>query len=299
MSKVDTRTLEDALDGERNLIDVTTFSVKNDDKRVLQFPDEWFTVMTPLRGSFQIEGQDGPGRRSVILKPGEISKLAPGNPVQCLRAPQQRLRAEMACIHVSTRVVLHAMGERPADGVAPLHTLQVFDPHLASMAPALIRTLPSGGRYDFAISAAYYLAALLTRPHSDTPVQAGGLSGEQVTAVTRYMHEFIGADITLDDLAKQALLSRYHFIRRFTAATGKTPFRYLTDLRIDAARQALTVGSEPVSQVGRRYGFPSAANFTRVFRRYVGCSPSQYRQRLDFGPELCSLGMDGVGPAPG
>ncbi|MGP4052087.1 helix-turn-helix domain-containing protein [Streptomyces sp. 2A115] len=93
------------------------------------------------------------------------------------------------------------------------------------------------------------------------------------------MDENLSADITLDQLAKEAHLSRYHFLRRFSATTGKTPMQYLTELRIDAARHLLAVDRERISQVGRRCGFPNPENFARVFRKHVGCSPSQYRQR--------------------
>ncbi len=151
------------------------------------------------------------------------------------------------------------------------------------MAPILLDAQDAGTDDRYATSAAHYLAAYLLHPQRATPSRSGCLSPQQLRAVTAYMHEHLASVITLDDLAKEAALSRYHFIRLFAATTGKTPLQYLAELRIDTARQHLAVGTEPISQVGRRCGFPSPEHFARVFRKHVGCSPSQYRRRAATG----------------
>ncbi|MGV9853525.1 helix-turn-helix domain-containing protein [Streptomyces sp. NPDC003442] len=250
----------------------------------MQCPDEWFVIVAPLRGSCQIEGQDAYGRRTVSLVPGEISLIAPRNPVRLGHSPARRTAFEVACIRLSTQVLRHAFDMQPVkSGVGDpmeLHTLRAFDPHVASMAPLLLSALAAGASVNYLISAARYLAMHLVHPQSDVTQRRGGLTPEQLRTVTAYMNEHMNSDITLARLAEIVMLSRYHFIRQFSAATGKTPLRYLTELRIQAARQLLASdGNEPVSQVGRRCGFPNPANFARVFRKNVGCSPSQYRQR--------------------
>ncbi|MFC8194059.1 helix-turn-helix domain-containing protein [Streptomyces sp. NPDC060006] len=254
----------------------------NSDTLLYQLPADWFSILTLLRGSCRIEGQDSHGRRSIAFVPGDICRIAPNNLIRLSPTPPSRRPFEVACIRLPAEVLRSEMDTRPdiaTQDLSALQTLRFFDPHIASMAPALLGARNAGADDHYATSAAHYLAAYLLHPQRSTPSRSGCLSPEQQRAVTAYMHEHLASAITLDHLAKEAVLSRYHFIRRFAATTGKTPLQYLTELRIDTARQHLAVGSEPISQVGRRCGFPSPENFARVFRKHVGCSPSQYRRR--------------------
>lgn len=247
-----------------------------------QLPDEWFAVVTLLRGSCQIEGRDADGRRCVALGPGDICRVAPNHLVRLSRTPPGHAPFEVACLRFPTDVLRHGMEVWPSTAVrdlSVLHTLRVFDPHIASMASALLRARDSGADDDYAASAAHYLAACLLRSHSDTLPRKGGLSPERLLAVTTYIHEHLAGSISLEDLARQAELSRFHFNRLFTASTGRTPHQFVTDLRMDRARWWLEHSDESVAAVGRRCGCPNAKHFATVFRREVGCSSSVYRQQ--------------------
>ncbi|MFE0420712.1 helix-turn-helix domain-containing protein [Streptomyces tendae] len=147
------------------------------------------------------------------------------------------------------------------------------------MAEALLQARKTGAGERYTQSAAHYLAEYLLHPRRDTSPSAGGLSPEQLQTVTAFMRSNFSSSITLDRLAEEAGISRYHFLRRFSAATGKTPRQYLTELRIEAACYLLAVDNDPVSQVGRRCGFPNPEHFARVFRKHMGCAPSQYRKQ--------------------
>ncbi|GHE93897.1 AraC family transcriptional regulator [Streptomyces fumanus] len=255
---------------------------EENDTLTYQMSKDWFAIVTPLRGSCQIEGRDDSGRRRTTLMAGDICRIVPNNPVRLTRAPRERLPLEVAYIQMPAEILRHARDAQPTTTVrdlSTLHTLRAFEPHVASIMTEMLHARTTGAGDHYAASAARYLAAYLLHPRHRASPSAGGLSPEQLLAVTTYMEENLASNITLDQLAKEASISRYHFLRRFSTSTGKTPMRYLTELRIDAARHLLAVDSETISQVGRRCGFPNAENFARVFRRHVGCSPSQYRQR--------------------
>ncbi|MFB9689476.1 helix-turn-helix domain-containing protein [Amycolatopsis plumensis] len=252
------------------------------DTLLYQPSGDWFTILTLLRGSCRIEGQDSRGQRSSTLAPGDISRIAPNNLVRLSPASPGLRPFEVANIRLPVKLLRSEIGTRSgttAQDLTALHSLRSFDPHVASMASALLHARGLSEADPYTTSATRYLAAYLLLPQRATRSRSGCLSPKQLRAVTGYMHEHLASAITLDQLAREAGLSRYHFIRRFAASTEKTPLQYLAELRIDTARQHLAVGTEPISQVGRRCGFPTPENFARVFRRHVGCSPSQYRRR--------------------
>ncbi|MEV8442166.1 AraC family transcriptional regulator [Actinosynnema sp. NPDC051121] len=245
-------------------------------------PDEWFAIITPLRGSCQVEARDGDGRRRVTLVPGEVCRIAPGEPVRIRRLPPGNPPFELACAQLPTTIFREAARAHPTSAEEALrpHALKRLDLHLASMVSALVHARELGAGEDYAVSASRYLANYLLAPWTAEHQGTGGLKLDQLVEVIAYMKENLRENITLDRLAERAAVSRYHFVRRFSESVGETPLQYLIRLRVDAARYQLVADDEPVSQVGRRCGFQSPEHFARVFRKWVGCSPSQYRKRV-------------------
>lgn len=86
--------------------------------------------------------------------------------------------------------------------------------------------------------------------------------------------------ITLDDIARAALLSPYHFLRLFREAFGRTPGQYLTERRIEEARRLLRQTDLPIGVICGDVGFESHGSFTTLFHRRVGLPPTLYRQQL-------------------
>ncbi|MGC4099849.1 helix-turn-helix domain-containing protein [Ferruginibacter sp.] len=86
-----------------------------------------------------------------------------------------------------------------------------------------------------------------------------------------------GDKINLDDIADEAFFSKFHFIRLFKMAYGKTPHQYLTAVRIEQAKLMLQ-NNHPVTHVCFAVGFDSLSSFTGLFKRITGNSPSVYQQ---------------------
>jgi AraC-like DNA-binding protein len=78
-------------------------------------------------------------------------------------------------------------------------------------------------------------------------------------------------------MAQYAHLSRTIFTERFTRILGQPPMAYLTELRMELARELLLGSAETARQVARRAGYRSDAAFNRAFARYHGRSPGQWR----------------------
>jgi AraC-like DNA-binding protein len=113
-------------------------------------------------------------------------------------------------------------------------------------------------------------------PHDPDTVDR--LSRARVLLERRY-HE----PLTLEDLARAACYSRFHFLRLWKEAHGETPGRYLQRRRMLAARALLRDTDLPVTDVSRQVGFASLGTFSRTFRDETGLPPVQYRKRVFLG----------------
>lgn len=80
-------------------------------------------------------------------------------------------------------------------------------------------------------------------------------------------------------LARSASVSQAYFSRSFTSAFGETPHQYLMSRRMERAMALLRAGDLSVTEVCFAVGFSSLGSFSTQFRRFVGDSPSAYRQR--------------------
>jgi len=87
------------------------------------------------------------------------------------------------------------------------------------------------------------------------------------------------AALDLDQLARVAGVSKFHFVRSFEAAYGETPMRYLTRRRIERAQDLLRGANLTVTEVCMLVGFASLGSFSSRFTQLVGESPTAYRDR--------------------
>jgi AraC family transcriptional regulator len=80
--------------------------------------------------------------------------------------------------------------------------------------------------------------------------------------------------LSLKQMADEAGLSAFHFARLFRESTGVTPYQYVLDRRIAAAKLLLRSGNVTVAEVASSTGFSSDVNFVRAFRQRVGVTPA-------------------------
>lgn len=85
--------------------------------------------------------------------------------------------------------------------------------------------------------------------------------------------------LLLDQLAAEAGLSKFHFLRLFRAAYGVTPGEYVSQRRVERAQDLLRATNLTVTEVCHAVGFTSLGSFSARFRALVGESPSAFQQR--------------------
>jgi AraC-like DNA-binding protein len=92
-----------------------------------------------------------------------------------------------------------------------------------------------------------------------------------------FIDDQFSEQINLNQIAKEACISPYHFLRVFHKVYNKTPHRYLTEKRIDKAKELLRNDSMSVTEVCFDVGFESLGSFSALFNKRVGLSPVLYR----------------------
>lgn len=99
---------------------------------------------------------------------------------------------------------------------------------------------------------------------------------ERCRAAKRMIDEGCCGAIDLDGLAGGVFVSKFHFIRQFSRVYGRTPYRYLTERRMEVAKGLLAAGMS-VGNVCCRVGFSSVPSFSSLFKRFVGYPPGKMR----------------------
>lgn len=102
---------------------------------------------------------------------------------------------------------------------------------------------------------------------------------ETIRPALEYMAKNFREDITVEQLAELVHLSKSHFMRCFRQAVGIGAIEHLTQLRIQAACEALGDGREQIADIAFACGYSNLSNFNRQFLKRVGCSPKEYRKR--------------------
>lgn len=107
-----------------------------------------------------------------------------------------------------------------------------------------------------------------------------GHADEKVLTAQQRMEENFDRRISLDGLASELGISSRHFKRRFKSATGDSPLTYLQRVRIEAAKRKLETTRENITEITWQVGYADSNSFRRLFRKYTGLSPREYRERF-------------------
>ena len=92
-----------------------------------------------------------------------------------------------------------------------------------------------------------------------------------------FIESHFAQDITLDDVANAAGVSRYHMSRAFGVATGHSIMRYVRGRRLSEAARCLVNGAPDILTVALEAGYNSHEAFTRAFRDHFGLTPEMIR----------------------
>jgi AraC family transcriptional regulator len=238
-----------------------------------------FIVAYHSAGSRQVRAAcNGPWSDSTSI-PGMVSVIPPG------RRVEYRIEGNVSfcTIHIP-RTLLKGLSTS-AFVETPNFRFAFEDVFASSCIEILLRQARRDGYCDFpyvySVTRALILH-LMAGFRSDGPPNTRGNAPQdhrdaQIDSLLDYIDSSLGEPLTLDGLAERAAVSRAHFVRRFRAATGVSPHRYLVLRRIEKAKLLLRGSSLPLADIALSVGFSSQSHFTQVFHLATGQTPSQFR----------------------
>jgi len=180
---------------------------------------------------------------------------------------------------VSTRIEISGVGKRLFSALPVSLSIELSeDPSLASVVSPLIEEVirpRCGGQAVFQRLCEVLVIRLLRHALEGEKIHTGllnGLSDRRIAQALVAIHEAPGQAWTLERLAETAGMSRTQFAVTFKNLVGTTPMTYLSNWRLDIARDELAAGRQ-VKVVANLCGFSSPASFSRAFAKRFGAPP--------------------------
>jgi AraC-like DNA-binding protein len=258
---------------------------------------ECYTLAVVISGSghCDVDGQVIP------LHKGELLLLAPGCKAK-LAAGHHSLHLYLIAVRISSMAMPGSLSQ-PNDRL-PIK----FVAHGACAVASTIAQLAMQLHSEQAASAgASYLQAqsqllgcieCLLNPDE---TGAGAYDSEQLVKQTiAYIHQHYGEPLTVKQLAEYAHLEQRQYTRLFHKLTGSTPLDYLTECRLNRAKELLMLTDDQVIRIAHKSGYRDEYYFNRRFKEVVGVSPGRYGRggasykricAMQFIGELLELGL--------
>lgn len=221
----------------------------------------------------------------------DIETFDPAYPIHDDARSQSRIHKEEAAhdaLIFSCCMALELGGMQPLIAAMPevmrVSTIMETSPEIQPMLDAMEResTMLQAGHAGILARLAEVVAALVIRGWvasgcGNATGWVGALQDPRLSKAIVMMHKHPGRNWTVATLASEAGNSRSVFAHRFLMATGVSPLRYLTDLRMRLALHSLKHEGQPLEAVASELGYGSLAAFSRAFKRSTGLTPGAVR----------------------
>lgn len=237
-----------------------------------QHDDNLLIYCVAGRGELRTKGANG------AVRAGDVALIPQG--VQHAYAADTKQPWTIYWCHFTgetARAFIHHLGyetEHPISAVGVSPTLTANFKSLLSIA----RTGYSAAAF---IHAANQLRQILTFLASEIKsVNARNRHNFNLQSIHNFMLEQIGQPLDLDSLAATSSLSKYHFSSKYKKLTGYPPIKHFLNMKIEHACHLLDSGTMSVKEIAAQVGYDDALYFSRLFRKTVGLSPTEYRRSI-------------------
>lgn len=103
---------------------------------------------------------------------------------------------------------------------------------------------------------------------------------KRLEKIYQYVEKNYGNDISLKEAANNVNLSEFHFSHFFKKTTGMSFKQFLSSFRIKKAEWLLINSNDSITEIAFKSGFNSVKTFNRVFKKFKGCSPTDYKKAI-------------------
>jgi AraC family transcriptional regulator len=201
--------------------------------------------------------------------------------------PAAEFEQELGIIHLYLDPI--SLGSAAFESIDPdrielRQHLQVRDPLIQQLGLSLkyeLETNATDSRLYAETVATMLSVHLLKRYSVRQPMMqlpTGGLSAHSLKVAIDYINDNLDRSISLAEIAVIVKLSPHYFATLFKQSTGIAPHQYLTQCRIEKAKQYLAKPHLSIVQVSELVGFQSQSHFAKVFRQHVGLTPKLYQK---------------------
>jgi AraC family transcriptional regulator len=176
------------------------------------------------------------------------------------------------------------LGVSRIDGLAIAPGVAVNDPVVVNLGPCLLSAIerPEEANTMFVQHVAIALHTHLAQRYGGMRIPrtsgSGSLTPWQLRLTRDTINAHLDGGVSLARLARDCGLSVSHFARAFTCSTGLPPHRWLTQRRVDRAKDLMRSTKTPLAEIALACGFSDQGHFTRVFSHVAGATPSQWRR---------------------
>jgi AraC family transcriptional regulator len=172
------------------------------------------------------------------------------------------------------------------DKIELLPVLKTYDPQIEQLTKLLFWEMQNnslGGKLYLESLKQVLVIHLLRNYSVFEPVfrkYNNGLPPYKLRQTIEYIQAYLDRDLSLKVMAEQIGMSRSYFAVRFKQAMGIPPHQYVNQQRIEKAKQLLKERSLTIAEIALECGFASQSHLNKVFRKYVGTTPKNYREKL-------------------
>ena len=244
-----------------------------------------YSVAFHLKGAAKVEWKRGAKYREFTSKPGTFSVVS-GDGLNAFRCVGMVETLNRAITPDQLARIAEREGLPAPDSLVLTETHEDFSREINLLGQSFASLLlsPHTTSVLYAETLWTQITLQLLWKYSSLPNQGEApyerLSDARIRRVIDYLQDALGQEIRLTELAGMVDLSPSHFLTAFKKGTGKTPYRYLTELRMSRACELLRNPHNSILGVALAVGFSSQSHFTSTFTRFMKVTPSSYRTEV-------------------
>lgn len=210
-----------------------------------------------------------------MIRQGDILLFNPGDNHTCAQTDDKTL--DYWGLNIAKEVMLDLTEEITGKRILPgFSQTVIYDEEVICYLRSLHKLIMSGSLEFGKEENLLLMISLLIQRYGQPFEECIPECREEIEKACEFMEEHYSERIYLEQICRYANLSKSTLLRAFTKSKGVTPYCYLENIRIGAAKKLLEQGVTPI-EAALQTGFSDQSHFTNYFNRFIGLAPGVYR----------------------